>query len=198
MNRLRSLGWYLMTMWLFIVIILILAWPFPCYLGEDWEFIGCSEVWKHITRFYLLFIVLFIVSSIIILYWKYFAFKGSSPPSVTIIKCSPKSSEPLSFLASYFVPLVSFSVDKVTDQIVLLILFVSIGVMFVKGNLFHLNPTLLLFGFHIHDIEIKYQSTDNESDKTYSKIVISKSDLSEVESIQYIPISTNLWYAIKM
>lgn len=197
MRKLNAWGWYLMTMWLLTVIILILAWPFPCYWKSDWKFIGFMEVWDYLTWFYLLFIILFLVSTIIIIYWKCFAFKGSSPPSVSIIKCSPKSSEPLSFLASYFVPLVSFSVDKTTDQIVLLILLISIGIMFVKGDLFHLNPTLILLGFHIHEIEVKYQSISNKRNETEHKVVISKSNLSKDESIWYIPISTNLWYAIK-
>jgi hypothetical protein len=56
----------------------------------------------------------------------------------------------LTFLSTYIIPLITFNLNEPRSFIVVISLLLMIGVIYLKSNLYYLNPTLLLFGYKIY------------------------------------------------
>lgn len=183
----HKIGMYILSMWLLSLIVVILSLNLPFEFGG--EFIGFRQMVHHpwLTSIFLVFFIAAIVY--------YFVLKeelsSTQQFSVEITEISSKQSDPLAFLASYFVPLVSFQLDIPSHEIVLILLFIVIGVMYVKGGLFHMNPTLLLLGFKMYDVEYA------KDGHNYHVVAISESTLNKGNRIRHIKISNDIWFAYK-
>ena len=62
-----------------------------------------------------------------------------------------KNYEYLTFLTTYIIPMVCFNTSDIRDCIVMAILLIVLGVLFVKTNVYYLNPTLALLKFNIYE-----------------------------------------------
>lgn len=56
----------------------------------------------------------------------------------------------LTFIATYILPLLAFSLDGIRDMIFMIVLLVFIGVIYIKTNLYYLSPVFILFGIKIY------------------------------------------------
>ena len=186
-------GMYLLSMMLFAVIVLILSFPFQIHFGKQWEFVGWGKIWDWLWWFPFLFICIILADIFFYLWFKYVNIRGSQHISCKIKKIESLQSDILAFLAAYFVPLVSFSISKTNHQIVLIILFVVIGLLYVNGDLYYQNPTLALIGFKTYKVHCDM----GENSELKEKCVLSLSSLQEDDRISYICLSENVWFAIK-
>lgn len=181
---------YILSMWLLALIVIILSLNLPMEFGWDSHFIGFKEMIIH-PCLTVIFLIIFLSG----IYYYFILTRGrltgTQQPSIKILKISSKQSDPLAFLASYFVPLVSFQLNIPSHEIVLVLLFIIIGAMYVKGGLFHMNPTLLLLGFKMYDVEYDHGG------EIYHKVVISKSTLVKGDSIRHITLTNEIWFAYK-
>lgn len=180
-------GMYILSMWLLALIVVILSMELSIDFGG--EFIGFDKMIPHpwLTGFFLL---VFLIG---IIYYSLLKeeLSGTQKFSVEIKEISSKQSDPLAFLASYFVPLVSFQLQETSHELVPVLLFLVIGIMYVKGGLFHLNPTLILCSFKMYDME--YAKDGN----SHHVIAISKSVLAKGDRIRHITMSDDIWFAYK-
>lgn len=143
-------GMYLLSMMLFALIILILSFPFGIRLGA--EFVGWDSLWSWMWWFPLIFVIIIVIDVIFYCYFKHISLSGTQYISCEIKGIESLQGDILAFLASYFIPLVSFTVTKTNHQLVLLILFGVIGLLYVNGNLYYQNPTLSLLGFKTYRV----------------------------------------------
>lgn len=187
---LHKTGLYILSMWLLALIVVILSLNLPMEFGLDSHFIGFKEMIIHpwLTS---IFLFIFLLGFIYYLILTRGRLTGTQNFSVEILNISSKQSDPLAFLASYFVPLVSFQLSIPSHEIVLVLLFIIIGVMYVKGGLFHMNPTLLLLGFKMYEVEYAKDGGNNHV------VVISKSSLVKGDSIKHIKLTNEIWFAYK-
>lgn len=96
----------------------------------------------------------------------------------------------MTFVGSYFLPLVSFSIaEKWQHFVVLIILFIIIGVIYIKSDIYFTNPTLSMLGYRVYRVKGQYLGEDVE------KIIIIQSKLKKNDKISYIPIDDNTYYA---
>jgi len=56
----------------------------------------------------------------------------------------------LTFLSTYIIPLITFNLNEPRSFIVVFVLLLMIGIIYLKSNLYYLNPTLLLFGYRVY------------------------------------------------
>lgn len=177
-------------MWLLALIVIILSLNLPMEFGWDSHFIGFKEMIIH-PCLTVIFLIIFLLG----IYYYFILTRGrltgTQQFSVEIVEISSKQSDPLAFLASYFVPLVSFQLDIPSHEIVLVLLFIIIGVMYVKGGLFHMNPTLLLLGFKMYEVEYAKGAGNRHV------VAISKSTLIKGDRIKHIKLSNDIWFAYK-
>lgn len=83
--------------------------------------------------------------------------------------------------------MVCFNTSDVRDCIVMAILLIVLGVLFVKTNVYYLNPTLALLKFNI------YEATLDEQDY----ILISKDKISEKDPVRTFSLDFGVKYAKK-
>ena len=93
----------------------------------------------------------------------------------------------LTFLSTYIIPLITFNLNEPRSFLVVVILLLMIGMIYVKSNLYYLNPTLLLFGYKI------YKASHDQEEV----ILIAKRNISEMsDELQYKNLENNI-YLIK-
>ena len=100
----------------------------------------------------------------------------------------------MSFVASYFFPIVSFNLGATWQHaVVLAFLFVLIGAIYIKADIYYCNPTLMLLGFRVYDAEGLLNKNVG-----YKQVVISWGKLSDGDDIKYIPIDDKTSFAYKI
>ncbi len=192
-NIIWKWGMYLLSMMLFALIVLILSFPFEIHFGNNWEFVGWNSIWNWMWWFPFMFILIIVIDVIFYCYFKYISLSGTQYISCEIKEIESLQGDILAFLASYFIPLVSFTLTKTNHQLVLLILFGIIGLLYVNGNLYYQNPTLSLLGFKTYRISCNL-GNHGESKK---RNVLCMSNLAIGDRIKYIPLSDEVWFAVK-
>jgi hypothetical protein len=160
-----KIGFYLLSMVFFLIIVMILGTKIPFYFGDDWVFLG----WKALC---LKGVLIPIICSLLILvsfffcWWLYKWNKGSRLGTVTETKYENVSGDVMSFVASYFFPLVSFNIGTTWRHVAVLgVLFVIIGLIYIKSNIYYCNPTLHIFGFRAYKTTGKVGKEDLPGDR---------------------------------
>lgn len=189
-----KIGFFLSSMVVFFLIIMILGTDIPICFAPDAEFIGWKACLssKGILIPFVCSIAL-LATGIFALYLRFRKRSGMLGP-ITITNVKNKNADIMSFVGTYFLPLVSFSLaDNYRHIVVLIILFLLIATIYIKADLYYTNPTLLLWGYKVYDVETM---VDN---KSVHITIITKDDISNNEvKIKYYPIDKNTFFAIKL
>lgn len=174
---------YFLSLSLLFLLLLCKTISFPFDVCNKWTFTGwdCSLIMS------LICIVCLIVCWIV---WKRFDKsivdnRGDIQVKVSAIK--NKNYEYLTFLTTYIIPMVCFNTSDVRDCIVMAILLIVLGVLFVKTNVYYLNPTLALLKFNIYDATL--------DGKDY--ILISKEKIRENDQVRTFSLDFGVKYAKK-
>lgn len=85
----------------------------------------------------------------------------------------------LTFIATYILPLLAFTLDGIRDMIFITFLLVFIGIIYIKTNLYYLSPVFIIFGIKVYSSEEKGGSLI---------ILLSKYSLNNSESLYYTKI----------
>ncbi|SFE34058.1 hypothetical protein SAMN05216238_11332 [Lentibacillus persicus] len=86
-----------------------------------------------------------------------------------------KNSEILTYFVTYIVPLTTLNVNNINSILVNILLFIVIGIFYVKSNLFYLNVLFTLSGFNVY--------TDNDN-----KIIISKKSADKINNRRFVKV----------
>ncbi len=186
-----KIGFYLLSMVFFLIIVLFLGTDIPVYFGRDWKFAGyevlCSKgvLIPIICSLLLLYVALF-------LYRLNHANKGTRLGPIKVVQVANIHTEIMSFVASYFFPLVSFDNSAKWKHLVVLFgLFVLIGCIYIKSNIYYCNPTLSIMGYHVYNVK------GNNSNISLDVVVITRDTLREGDSFKYISIDNTTWFGFK-
>ena len=115
--------------------------------------------------------------------------------SVEILKYETHSYENLSFLASYFMPLVSFNLLYLSHVVVMILLVTCIGIIFVQSGKYYTNPTLSLFSYKVYSIKGLTKALKEEERKEVEYMVICRGKMSDIKWISTLKIEDNFYYA---
>lgn len=188
-----KIGFYLLSMVFFLVIVIILGTSIPIYFGCDWVFMGWSTVFSKGVIVPVICVFLIILAIFFCLWlnmWK----NGSRMGPVTETEYDNISSDVMSFVASYFFPLVSFNLGTTWRHIIVLaLLFIMIGIIYIKADIYYCNPTLLIFGFRTYKVKGKFGENAD-----FEKIIIVRGRMNNGDKFKYIPIDSNTCFAYKL
>lgn len=171
---------------MFFIIIGFLCMDIPFEIGGD--FIGFSQLWDGCKFGVLIIMVTLIIEGFVYYFLKKSWKKNSPELSVKIIEIENMNYSLLTFVASYFIPLVSFNYLKFNHWIVLFLVLIIIGILFCNSKGFYNNPTLAMLGFHLYQTKVETQKI-TKSDKNESLIILSHNKLSQGSRVNYVMLS---------
>lgn len=167
-----------------------LCWPFPL---DSWTFIGWSELCDYKIVIPLICILLGAYCSIFGFVLKC-RISGSKFGPVRITKIENVNYDMMSFVSSFFLPLVSFNFQETTRHAwILLILFVLLGIIYIRSDRYFSNPTLLLLGYYTY--AVKSVETDHSTKIHHNVMLITRNRLSKDTAYRFIKIDNNTYYA---
>lgn len=118
--------------------------------------------------------LVFIVLIGLLIMWLLKRDKKAGSYTVTLKGVKNRSAEYyLEYYSLFILALIEFSLTDPIDLIVLVLLLVVLGVVYIKNDLFFMNPTINIFRSFIYEVE--YET----SQATITKLIISPVKLSE-------------------
>ena len=181
---------YISSMSLFFLIVFILSFS-PCEnVSQQTKY---CDVSIGIIRWGS--IVFFLTGLLYFAYMEFIRKPSSFNQSVEIVSYECLSYENLSFLASYFVPLVSFILLYLSHTIVMILLVISIGVIFVQSGKYYTNPTLALFGYRVYYITGRTKAFEEDKRKDVSYTIITRDTLTDVKWLRTLKIEEGFYYS---
>ena len=181
---------YISSMSLFFLIVFILSFS-PCEnVSQQTKY---CDVSIGIIRWGS--IVFFLTGLLYFAYMEFIRKPSSFNQSVEIVSYECLSYENLSFLASYFVPLVSFNLLYLSHTIVMILLVISIGVIFVQSGKYYTNPTLALFGYRVYYITGRTKAFEEDKRKDVSYTIITRDTLTDVKWLKTLKIEEGFYYS---
>lgn len=79
--------------------------------------------------------------------------RGNNPRPITIKDKEDITSGYILYIATYVVPFVSDNFLEYHRIYMLVVMMATIGAMYIRGNLFHINPALNLFGYRLYKVQ---------------------------------------------
>ena len=118
-----------------------------------------------------------------------FDLKGATDIPFTVTKVEGINYEHLTFLATYVIPLISFSFSSTRQLAVFVLLLLVMCVIYIKTDLFYANPSLALLGFQIYRANGSFKTGVREN-----IILISKCKIVENQKLSYIKLDNRIYY----
>lgn len=59
----------------------------------------------------------------------------------------------LAYFMTYLIPILSMDITSLSSVIINVVIFLIIGIMYVRGEIVHLNPLLVLAGYSLFDVD---------------------------------------------
>ena len=181
---------YISAMALFFLIIFILSFS-PCenvsLVTKYCDISICIIRWSSVS--------LLIIGILYFVYMEFIKKASSFNQSIEITSFDRHSYENLSFLASYFMPLVSFNLLYLSHTIVMILLVICIGVIFVQSGKYYTNPTLALFGYRVYSVTGKTKGFSDKERKEITYMVIVRGKLSDGAWLDTLKIEEGFYYS---
>lgn len=99
-------------------------------------------------------------------------------------KIEPASKINFQYFLAYIIPFITIDIDSTRQLVAYSILFIFIGILYVKTELIYVNPTLVMFGYKLLKIH-----SNNES-----IMLITKNDLDHALENPVVTIGSDLYY----
>lgn len=183
---LLKISLYCISLWILMFMLIVLKLDIPEFKDK-----GKLQILLEFLKSNVFSFICFIIIILgLIGYW-YFkdSLKNAKRLPVEIQTCESVNYENLSFLATYVIPLVCFPLENKREIFVLFTVIIIIGCIFIKTNLYYTNPSLVLLGFNVYSVRCK----DNKGFR--SGIVIVRGRLAANDSIKYMSVSDNVYFA---
>lgn len=127
--------------------------------------------WPNTTIIY--FLIGFTVLPTAIALWALSSLEKLNGRPLKIMKSENRNYLLLEYIVTYIFPFV-IPLDTLGQKTAFTLLFIFIGFLYYKSNMFHINPTLALLGYSLSEVE-------TDTGENYS--IISKKDISGKKQI---------------
>lgn len=122
---------------------------------------GFLKTGSHYNSFYHLFkhnyisIILVLLSLLLIVYFYFYKrinFKSQGNPKFAIKSITSQNKEYITYLGTYILPFVAAKTATPYDIAAYVVLFLTIGLIYIRTNLIYTNPMLLFFGYDLFEV----------------------------------------------
>ena len=111
--------------------------------------------------------------------------RRSSVQHKKLVSYSRHDADVMSYIASYILPFVTFTLDQVKQDFTLLIFIGVLLILYVRSNMIYINPMLNLAGYHLYEIEIE----NSQSSHYY----IARKELERYHEIRFVELSRDIY-----
>lgn len=121
-------------------------------------------------------VFLVLLAILLTLYFLVYSRFGISPKGTPLFKIKtiiPQHKEYVTYLGTYILPFVGLKAGSIFEMLAIVFMFITIGYIYSKTKLIYTNPTLILFGYDIYEVE---DENGNKYD-CISKEVLNPNDL---------------------
>jgi hypothetical protein len=132
---------------------LFLSSYFPLTLIFFFLFVERQPIWAFVVLIIGLSGLIFMV-----LYFFQFAPRLSSIQE-RITGLQRHDGDVMGYIASYLLPFVAIPFGGWQQGVALLIFVIVLGIVYVNSNMIHINPMLILFGYHVYEITLEHSET---------------------------------------
>lgn len=112
------------------------------------------------NKFLGLFVAVMFIFILISIYSMYILKVSSGANRLVVGKVKRANDSVISYVFTYIIPVLSFSLDSVPIILVNLLLFMLIWFLYIKLNLMYLNPLWALQGYIAYEMDDNYIITD--------------------------------------
>lgn len=88
------------------------------------------------------------------------------------------------YFLAYIIPFVAMDIDQTRQLLAYLVLFIFIGILYVKTDLIYVNPTLTILGFNLLRFKTEYEDA----------MLITRNNVEKALSNNVIPMDRGLYY----
>ena len=179
---------FIMSFWIFFLLLIVVTIDIPFCFGKDCEFIGVFNLLtiNNIISFTCVFLLLLGG----LFYYQFLnKLKGDLDLPVTVVKIENINYEYFALLIT-IISLIAFDFTTFRGLMLLIVLLVILCAIFIKTELFYSNPSFALLGFHI------YKADTNNTNLT-DAILISKNKINVGDKIKYLRISDKVYFTKK-
>ena len=140
----------------------------------------CEHTWKSLyLNPYLISELVFIILVGVALGWLLKQNKQVGTYTIALKKTKNRSAEYyLAYYSLFILALIEFSLTDWIDLVVLILLLIVLGIVYVKNDLFFMNPTINIFQSYIYEVEYEIDQAK------ITKLIISPEKLSEGNIIE--------------
>jgi hypothetical protein len=100
-------------------------------------------------------VFLMLFTLFLLIYFKIYeriSMKSSNNPQFTITKIDGQNKEYITYLGTYLLPFIGFDKQTPFDVAANLVLFLTIGMIYVRTDMIYTNPMLLFFRYDLYEI----------------------------------------------
>lgn len=183
-------------MWAFYLIVFLLSFKIPELKGELTLKYLAVETIKQNTIIPFLAIGLFLIDFFAFIYIILYIWKGQTQSPVTVESSEHRNIDYLTLAFEILTPLVSFGFinNPYRYGVVLLAFFVLFGFIYIRGELYYANSTLIFFGIRLYKVNGKGLNGQEKE----NIMVLSRQRLKKGDTFSYIRITDEVFYAKKM
>lgn len=78
--------------------------------------------------------------------------RATAPQALHVSDSNPRDSDVLAYVASYLVPFADFDTEDARQRVAVLLFVALIAVLYVRLQLFYVNPLLALVGYRVYQV----------------------------------------------
>ncbi|MBU1598430.1 MAG: hypothetical protein KKE98_08365 [Nanoarchaeota archaeon] len=101
----------------------------------------------------IIMIALILISLLFLVYVTKKASKMSGDYK-SIVDAKDKSHQYLEYIIAYIIPFLGFNPNNVADMIALIIVFIIIGILYIRSDLIYMNPVLNFLGYKMFKVTL--------------------------------------------
>lgn len=91
--------------------------------------------------------------SVLVLYVSFRSWRKLSVTETTVARARPRDADVIAYVATYIIPFAALGVETWRQRGALIGFFVLVGVLYIRANLFYVNPILAIFNFRLFEVE---------------------------------------------
>jgi hypothetical protein len=93
------------------------------------------------------------VFSVLALWLSFRTWRKLASTETRLARARPRDSDAIAYVATYIVPFAALGAETWQQRAALVTFFVLVGILYVRANLFYVNPILAVFKFKLYEVE---------------------------------------------